>query len=445
MPASGSFLVIGAGIAGLAAARTLRDAGQRVTLLEARDRIGGRVWTDHSLGLPLDMGASWIHGIEGNPITDLARQANAALSLTPYSVILYDTDGSPYTQAELEANERRFAELLAAIAQDGATVQANHAPDQPLGNIMRSRLSGFVGLSGRERRALEHILVAEIEHECAAGVDELSLYEWDEPYEVGGPDAIFPGGYEQILRPLAAGLEIRLGQVVTRIDYHGEGVRVTTPTHQLEAERAIITLPLGVLTRGAVEFSPALPERKQAAIQRLGMGVLDKLYLKFDRVFWPTEPDLIRYISSRRRTRSRRTSSHGEWAEAFNLYPHVGAPILLWFNASDTARSFEARSDAEVVASAMRALRTIYGPAIPEPAAYALTRWAADPFAGGSYSYLAPGASPADREALAEPIRDRLFFAGEAATTYHPSTVHGAYLSGLRAARQALNADRKPR
>jgi monoamine oxidase len=188
------------------------------------------------------------------------------------------------------------------------------------------------------------------------------------------------------------------------------------------------TAPLGVLKASTVDFDPSLPERKQAAIRNLGMGLLDKLYLRFDRVFWPVAPDLLGYVSERK----------GEWIETFNLYKYLDAPILLCFNAATYGRALETFPDSEIVARAMRVLRTMFGADIPDPVAYSLTRWASDPFAGGSYSYLPPGATTADREALAEPVGERLFFAGEAASNYHPATVHGAFVSGLRAAEKLL-------
>lgn len=420
-------IVVGAGVAGLAAARSLQAAGHKVTVLEARDRIGGRAWTDTSLGLPLDMGASWIHGIEGNPIYELAQKFHFETRLTDYSALVYDPLGRPLPPAEVNALQTRFDELLKKMRATREARSASGQPDQALGDMLEHLLNETPLLPAIRRR-MDYAITVEIEHEYAGDVNDLSLYHWDEPYEVKGADVIFPKGYGQVVQVLAAGLKIRLNNPVRKIQTHSEYVRVVTPTGVFEADRLIATLPLGVLKANAVEFDPPLPERQQTAIRALGMGLLDKLYLRFDRVFWPATPDRFGYISDRK----------GEWSETFNLYKYLDTPILLCFNAATYGRALETYSDSEIVARAMRLLRTMFGPDIPDPVAYALTRWASDPFAGGSYSYLPPGATTADREALAEPVGERLFLAGEATSNYHPATVHGAFVSGIRAAEKVL-------
>jgi monoamine oxidase len=154
------------------------------------------------------------------------------------------------------------------------------------------------------------------------------------------------------------------------------------------------------------------------------MGLLNKLYLRFSEVFWDEDSDWIGYIAAQK----------GEWSDFFNLYKYTGRPVLLAFNAGEVARRLEAYSDRETVAACMEVLRTIYGDDIPEPDAWQITRWASDPLAGGSYSYRPVGSTSEDHNHLAEPVNGRLFFAGEATSAGLNATVHGAYLSGLRAA-----------
>ncbi len=423
--------IIGAGMAGLAAARELTQQHYQVTVLEARDRIGGRVWTDRSWpGITLDLGASWIHGVIGNPIADLARRVNAPTLPTDYdSVAVHDTAGRRLTPQEQAALDQRFEHVLAAVAEMRRQRRASGAADLPLGEALRATIE-HQDFSTRELRELWYAINSAIEHEYAADVDWLSLYHWDEPYELDGGDVIFPQGYDALAYDLAQGLDVRLNQIVTRIEYNAPSVKVMTNRDSFEADRVVVTLPLGVLKRGAVEFSPGLPARKQQAIGRLGMNVLNKVYLRFAEAFWrDDDTDWIGYVAERK----------GEWVEALNIHHYTRQPILLLFNAAAYGSFIESLSDADIVDQAMQRLRVMYGADIPNPEGWLITRWLSDPFAGGSYSHLPVGATPDDRAALAEPINDRVFFAGEATMIEQAATVHGAYLSGVREAQRIMN------
>ena len=416
-------IIIGAGIAGLAAARQLQKDGWAVLLLEARDRIGGRVWTDNSLGMPLDMGASWIHGVRGNPVTDLAEAFGVETAVTDYdNQIVYDYDGRKLSDDELEELESWLEELVEEMEADGEELDE----DAAMGTIINAILAK-VGPDPDELRHLNYVLNSIIEHEYAADVDELSVWYGQYGEEFDGKDVIFPGGYSQLIQPLAAELDIRLNQIVSQIAY-GDGVIVTTNQGNFTSDYAIVTLPLGVLQQGTVTFSPPLPPEKQTAVSKLGMGLLNKTYFKFDAPFWDKEAVLIGHIGEQK----------GVWAEFLNLYKFTGEPVLLGFNAADYARSLEPLTDEQIIADGMRVLRTLYGVSIPEPQATFITRWAADPFAGGSYSFVPPGAGEADYEAMAEPVAERLFFAGEATHPEYPATVHGALLSGYREAKRIM-------
>ena len=177
-----------------------------------------------------------------------------------------------------------------------------------------------------------------------------------------------------------------------------------------EANKLVLTVPLGVLKAGTIKFNPPLPANKQSAISRLGMGTLNKCCLRFSRPFWPTTVDWLGQIPS-----------------------GSGQPVLVGFQAGAAAVAMETMNNEHLIASAMESLRGIFGKGMPEPIGAQITRWHSDPFSGGAYSFNALGSTPTDREELAKPLAKRLFFAGEAS---HPmfGTVHGAYLSGLRAA-----------
>jgi monoamine oxidase len=185
-----------------------------------------------------------------------------------------------------------------------------------------------------------------------------------------------------------------------------------------------------VLKSGAVSFSPAQPSSQQTAIQQLGMGVLNKVYLRFATPFWEQNSDLLGHISDRK----------GEWAEFLNLYRYIQQPILLGFNVGTYGTQIGQQRDRDIVQSAIAVLRSIYGAAVSSPTGVLITRWKADPFAQGSYSFMATQSSPQSRVHLAEPVGDRLSFAGEATLAKHAATVHGALRSGQAAAQQVISS-----
>jgi monoamine oxidase len=419
-------LIIGAGVAGLAAARSLHDAGYAVTILEARERTGGRVWTNHTWpDIPLDMGASWIHGVVGNPIMELAERFGVETAVSEYgNLVVYDRYGRQLSITEVD----KLYEYLAEADELIAAAQEETERDMSLASLITATAKAD-GLTPEQRHQLEYVLNTAIEQEYAADLDELSLWEWNQDEEQVGHDVVFPGGYDQIIQPLAAGLDIRLGEVVTAVEYNPSGVIIQTNQGNFHGRQAIITVPLGVLQKGNIRFSPPLPAWKETAVHRLRMGVLNKTYLRFPHVFWEAEVEFIGHMAERK----------GEWAEFQSVYRHTGQPVLCGFHVADYGRALELQSDAEIVAGMMAVLRKLYGRHIPNPEASLITRWHSDPFAYGSYSFIPVGTSGAAYETLARPVENRLFFAGEATHRTHPSTVHGAYLSGLRAAREIIS------
>lgn len=407
-------LIIGAGIAGLAAARRLADAGARVAVLEARDRIGGRLWSlRRADGRVFDMGASWIHGHRGNPITALARRFKIETIASPDDVVLFDAQS-----AKLDPNERDAAGSR-LLRRARHAVRSN--ADSLDAVIARSGVER--SLSASERMLFRSFLHASIEQEYAADTGELSAEHYDAGEALDGDELLFPGGYDRIAGGLAERLDIRLGQHVRRVRQDGARIEMETDRAKLTADVAIITLPLGVLKSGDVAFDPPLPVAKQNAIARLGMGLLNKVWMRFPRAFWG-EPGWIE-----------RAVAPSEWAEYYAT--PLPDPTLIAFTCGAHARNVERRTDAEIEAEALDGLRACFGHSVPEPEETHLTRWHADPFSRGAYSFIAAGATLDDRGRLAEPA-DRLFFAGEACHARFPATVHGAYLSGVEAAEAAL-------
>lgn len=417
-------IVIGAGLAGLAAARKLQARGFDTVVLEARNRIGGRIWTSTKWpDMPLDLGATWIHGVTGNPLTGLAQTIKAKQLVTSYErYITYNTPGKPLSNAE----ETRLDQIRTKLNR--ALLQAQNANNDASVRRIADKLASTLDGSPQTLRFLNFLLSGEIEQEYAGSASTLSAYWYDAAKAYPGNDALFAEGYQVITEYLAQDLQIELGQVVKAIHWNQSPVRIVTNKTEFRADQVLVTLPLGVLQTGNVGFVPQLPQAKQRAINKLGMGVLNKCYLRFAHAFWPTNVDWLEYIPSK----------YGAWTEWVSFMRVAKKPILLGFNAANRGRRIEAWTDQQIVANAMQTLRKIYGQGIPDPIDYQITRWASDPFARGSYSYYPVGATPKLRTELARPLKQKLFFAGEATHRNYFSTAHGAYLSGLRAANQIL-------
>lgn len=293
-------VVVGAGMAGIVAARTLVDAGVEVTVLEARDRIGGRVFTDDSLGTPLDLGASWIHGVRGNPITAIADAAGI---------------------------ERLPSDYESWVVRDdaGRVVEPDDLP-------------------------ADYLEVVEIENEYAADVDQLAPGFDDEDQGLAGGDVVFPGGYTQVVDRVAAGLDIRTGEVVTRVATGSGSITVSSASGDTVADAVVVTLPLGVLQAGSVEFVPPLPSAKLAAIERLGMGHLSKLYLRFPEVAWDPDVEFIGHLGPER----------GLFPFWVNMVPVTGEPILMAFHGGSRADELARWDDERLVAASLEVLERMY-------------------------------------------------------------------------------------
>lgn len=418
-------LVVGAGIAGLAAARDLVAADRSVIVLESRDRVGGRIFTDRTWGgPPIDLGASWIHGPKGNPVAALARDLGVVTVETDWEAArITDEKGRVLAATERERIAALLDEVLRRIADDEADDD-----DGPLDAAIE-RAAKKLGLDAKARVELAWAAATTLEHEFAGDLSRLSRRHFDEGKADRGGDLLFPKGYDQITNALAKGLDVRLDHPVTRVRHGDDGVSVQASGRTFRAQRVVVTLPLGVLKAGSVEFEPALPAATRQAIARIGVGVLDKVYLRFAEPFWPADVQVLGCVTARR----------GDFAAAVSVHRAVGENVLLCLNAGSFATELAARSDDAIVAAAVARMRTMFGAGVPVPKSTRVTRWGQDPNALGAYSHMAPGSTPADRDALGEPVSGRVFLAGEAVSRDHAASVRGAFESGKRAAARILD------
>ena len=408
-------VIVGAGVAGLAAADELRVRGfENVVLLEARDRVGGRIWTSSiGDGIPVELGATWIHGIRGNPVHEIAESNSIETVPSDYdNSVLYDRDGE------------EIGPVTGELWRDYMML-AYEMPDDSLLDVFEE-FAAINGFDDDDRRLWLHSLSSMFEHEFAADISELSILSYDGPSTLRGGDVVFPGGYSQIVDVLAAGRDIRLDHAVTEIDHAGSEAVVTTDSGAtFEADRVVVTVPLGLLKSGHISFAPSLPPAKRDAIDALEMGILNRTCLLFDDVFWPRDVEWIGYAGEHK----------GQWSETLNLYPYLRQPVLAMFNPGSYGAEVESLSDQELTAQAVQTLEAIFSD-VPQPVDAVSTRWGSDPWTRGSYSYVPVGVSFETYRDMSTPVGERLFFAGEATHSRFPSTVHGALLSGRRAARQ---------
>lgn len=414
-------IVVGAGLAGLSAARTLRDRGMEVIVIEARDHIGGRISTDRSLGVAVERGASWLHGMNGNPLARLVRDEKLSTFFSDYDDYeVWLPGGERPEDWELEDAIDAFDTVLdkaADEAEEGSDLSLMEAIDQLDPGMLKDPLSGWM-------------LSSEIEDDGGAPLSRISALQYGEDRGFDGPEALLPDGFGRVAEALAKGLDIRLGEPVRRIS-HGPGtVVVETAKESHSGTHVISTLPLGVLKAGHVAFDPPLPDRHAGAIASLGFGAVTKVSVKFDRCFWPEETQFLSYAAKER----------GRWPTMINLMPVNGASILTLVSTGDYALKSDTMSEAELQADIAAVLGEIFGPEARPAEKIVAAQWSRDPFSLGVYSYPAVGCTPADFDGLAEPVGNRLFLAGEHTIFEHHGTAHGAFMSGERAAEQVIAA-----
>ncbi|HKU97689.1 MAG TPA: FAD-dependent oxidoreductase [Vineibacter sp.] len=429
-PAREHVLVIGAGMAGLVTARLLRDSGFDVTVLEARDRIGGRLWTENSLGVPIDLGGSWIHGADDNPLSEWCAALDVDLMETSGDRQLI-VDGAPMSYARTQRRAWR-GRLAMAVALRLAAWRARRlaARGQPRAVSLAAAVEPVLRarwLPLFDRRIVTQ-MVSMGEGVQGAPADRLAIEEWF-PHDGFGVNAMPHGGFAALVDDAARGLAIRLAAPVQRLVWSDTGVEAHTPGGAIPADRAVVTLPVGLLRDGAVTIEPTLPPDQRDAIARIGYGdgVLGKIYMRFARPFWPK--GVFRFQSLAPSPQER-----GAFNTWLSLERETGEPILLSFANGQTAVRLERTcTDEAVRGRAMAVLRRLFTD-VPEPVAYRYTRWLSDPWSAGSYSYPAVGSVPDDRSLYARPLGQRVFFAGEATERSDYGTVHAALRSGERAA-----------
>jgi monoamine oxidase len=401
--------VIGAGAAGLAAAHRLRQRGIKNLVLEARDRVGGRAHTvTTSTGFPVDLGCGWLHSADRNPWVPLARQLGFGVdeTLPGWGGRLVRMGFSEVDQADWFRTREDFYERLERAAAE---------PDRPAITLLEpgNRWNTLLNTISTWANGVE--------------LDRLSVHDHAR-YDSTDVNWRVREGYGALVTKFGAGLPVRLGTPVRRIDWSGRTVALETDAGMLRAKLVILTVPPSVIAAEDIVLAPSLPAAKLAAAHGLPLGVDNKLFLALEGD-WPEIEVNWHVFGSAERTET----------AAYQLKP-LGLPLVEMFTGGELSRKLERAGVAGMTAFALDELAGVLGGRIRKHLRPLLaSAWADDPYARGSYSYALPGHAE-DRAIWAEPLEDRIFFAGEAVSPHDFSTTHGAYLSGLDAAERAARA-----
>jgi monoamine oxidase len=401
-------VVIGAGAAGLAAARRIATAPLSLHVLEARDRAGGRGWTvKDSSGLTIDLGCGWLHSADVNEWCIIAATLGFALDRTrPQWRTQWKNLGfPPADHDDFRATLERFWDRLDA----GGDTEKDVPGDtflEPGG-----RWNGLINAISTYMNGVE--------------LDGLSARDFWR-YRDTGINWRVVEGYGTLIASLADGLDISFQCPAETIDHGGRRIRIATPRGDIEARAVIVTVPTDVLAAGVPRFAPELPD-KIAAAHALPLGIADKVYLRLTGgEDIPKDAHLYGAID--------RVDTG-----SYHLRP-LGRPLVEGYFGGEFARELEREGEAGFANFAIDQLAALMGNDIRKRLELiAASNWVRDPWARGSYSRARPGHADA-REVLAATVDQRLFFAGEACSREDFSTAHGAYRSGVVAAEQAISA-----
>uniref|UniRef100_A0AAZ3R1D2 [histone-H3]-N(6),N(6)-dimethyl-L-lysine(4) FAD-dependent demethylase n=1 Tax=Oncorhynchus tshawytscha TaxID=74940 RepID=A0AAZ3R1D2_ONCTS len=387
-------IVIGAGASGLAAARQLQNFGMQVVMLEASERIGGRVWDDTSLGgVTVGRGAQIVNGCVNNPIALMSEQLSIKMHKLGERCDLFQEGGSATDPAIDKRMDFHFNAILDVVSEWRKDKSQNQ--DTPLGEKIQEVYKTFLQESGVQFSQLEEKVLqfhlSNLEYACGSTLDQ-----------------------------------------VQAIDYSGDIVKVTSSNGtQWTAQKVLVTVPLTLLQKNIIQFNPPLPERKLKAIHSLGAGLIEKVALQFPFRFWDGKIQGADYFGHIPPSPDKR----GMFGVFYDMDPQGKRSVLMSVISGEAVPSIRDMEDKDVADQCMKVLRELFKEQeVPDPVNYFVTRWSRDMWSQMSYSFVKTGGSGEAYDIIAEDVQGKVFFAGEATNRHFPQTVTGAYLSGVREA-----------
>ncbi|GAB4429080.1 MAG: FAD-dependent oxidoreductase [Bacteroidia bacterium] len=417
-PRSRKVLVIGAGMAGAAAAHHLRASGSEVVVIEARSRPGGRIDTCHDWGFPIERGANSIHDSRNpeNPLREMARTLGVTTRPTSYfNLAVTDADNQPVGRLRVG---RFYLRLLRELYRQGSALagEADRSLQEVFDQALRTQ-----GWDPGDR--LSELAAASLMNNLAAPLSDASAQYYLSPAQpADSRDLLVTGGYVRLVEALLEGVAVQYGQVARVVRDTGSRVVVETDTDVFEGDEVIVTVPLSLLQQGAIAFEPGLPAWKTASFQSMHMGAFNKVFLALEEVFWPAGAHFLCYTEADRGA-----------PIAVNYHHFADRPVLVAMPVAAAALEVEQMDEVALRRRWEQILRRAHPRAEIAIHKVMATAWSGDPYARGAYAHVPPGSTPQERLALAAPA-GRIRFAGEATAGAYHSTVHGAWLSGVRGA-----------
>lgn len=400
--------IVGAGAAGLGAAKALENAGKSFVVLEAMNRSGGRAWTESdTFGVPIDWGCHWLHSASINPMRQFADDLGIA----------YIDHSVPWRVAENGTllAEEATGEIITALHQlyEVGLGAGNDGIDVPLSDVVDSANIAYP-LFESGVQAEWGFTPAQV-----STLDAARYKDTDQNWPV-------TDGYGALVQKVAAGIPVSLDTTVKQIILQGDGVRLETNQGAIEARTVIVAVSTNVLSRGLIDFQPGLPDWKLAAAAAVPLGSDNKVILQIDS----------RKIGIDEHCSVRIPYPGAPW---FNIQMRpFGRDIASIYMGGPLCAELEAAGKDEQIAAGIDAMKAAFGTGVEKHiGARGASTWELEPSILGAYGAARPG--EADKRAdLAKPVEDRIFFCGEATHPWFFSTCHGAWMSGERAATEAI-------